>query len=54
MRGGPSLPPDPVSADALLAQIEAMLDAAGIDTASPYLTRSRTCMPRAAWPGIEQ
>jgi pimeloyl-ACP methyl ester carboxylesterase len=32
-RGGPPLPADPVSADALLGQIEAMLDAAGIDTA---------------------
>lgn len=32
-RGGPSLPPDPVTADGLLEQIEAMLDAAGIDTA---------------------
>ncbi len=32
-RGGTPLPADPVTADALLGQIEAMLDAAGIDTA---------------------
>jgi pimeloyl-ACP methyl ester carboxylesterase len=32
-RGGPSLPPDPVSTEGLLARIEALLEAAGIDTA---------------------
>jgi pimeloyl-ACP methyl ester carboxylesterase len=56
-RGGPALPPEPVSTEQLLDQVEGMLDAAGIGTAHlvgnscvgwrPTRTRSSPIRPAA-------